>query len=184
MSYGIIFAIDDDQFLMTQHDGKFIGFKDTEAAIAYMSAITEANAKENGTMAALFFVTSLNIGLIKYPKEMKDIAVHLNDFKPETNESKLHCHGVAGVKMFGLSVKESIEEYKYVPTRPEPQTPMSTSDNNNPYSDRNWSHWPTFLFFMNVFDIITIIFIVVISVFAYVYKNKEDEDIYKGDRHN
>lgn len=37
---------------------------------------------------------------------------------------------------------------------------------------------------MNGFDIITIVFIVVILVFAYVTKNKEDEDIYKGNRQN
>ena len=37
---------------------------------------------------------------------------------------------------------------------------------------------------MNGFDIITVIFLIVISIFFYVTKNKEDEDIYKGDRHN
>jgi hypothetical protein len=137
MSYGIIFCIKDDQFLMTDHEGKFIGFKDAEAAVGYMAAITEENAKQNGTMAALIFVTALDVGLIKYPKELKDLAPYLNDFKPDTNESKLYCHGVAGVKMFGLSVKDSIEDFKYVPKRPEPETPKSSSDNEDPYANRN-----------------------------------------------
>lgn len=137
MGYGIVFRINEEQYLMTQHDGKFIGFKDTEAAVGYMSAIAEANAKANGPIASLLFITQLDMGLIKYPEKMEDISVDLKDFNPESKECKLHCHGVAGVKMFGLSVKDSIEKYKYVPKRPEPETPKSSSDNEDPYAHRN-----------------------------------------------
>lgn len=137
MSYGIVYTVDKEILLMTHTNGQFIGFSDAEEAAAHLATIASKNSEINGIMASFLFVSLLDFGLIEYPTRLKDMEKYLLDYKPESSEAKLHCNGVAGVKMHGLRVDKSISELKYEPKKPEPETPMSTSDNDNPYSNRN-----------------------------------------------
>lgn len=144
MSYGVLFNIKKENFLLTKHDGGFLAFQDAETAAAYMAEIANKNAEVNGPFASLMFIASLDFGLIRYPKVPKNLAKYLEDFDVETSGSKLYCHGVAGVKMYGLKVKESIKRLKYVPreskteSKPaEPENPKAASDSQDPYEKRD-----------------------------------------------
>ena len=144
MSYGVVFSIKDEIFLLTKPDGSFLAFEDMETSASYMSEIASKNAEINGPFASIIFLTTIDIGLIKYPKVPKNLARYLEDFNTETNGTKLYCHGIAGVKMFGLKVKKSISRLKYVPkenkaeSKPtEPESPKAASDSQDPYEKRD-----------------------------------------------
>jgi hypothetical protein len=145
MSYGVVFSIKDEIFLLTKPDGSFLAFEDMETTVRYMSEIASKNAEVNGPFASIIFLTTVDIGLIKYPRIPKNLSRYLEDYNPETNASKLYCHGIAGVKMFGLRVKESISRLKYVPPREnkaeskptEPESPKAASDSQDPYEKRD-----------------------------------------------
>lgn len=144
MSYGVVFSIKDEIFLLTKPDGSFLAFEDMETSASYMSEIASKNAEINGPFASIIFLTTVDIGLIKYPRIPKNLSRYLEDYNPETNASKLYCHGIAGVKMFGLKVKESISRLKYVPkenkaeSKPtEPESPKAASDSQDPYEKRD-----------------------------------------------
>jgi hypothetical protein len=146
MSYGIVFNIKEERFLLTKKDGGLLGFEDVESAAGYMAMIAEKNAEINGPMASLVFITILDFGLIKYPKDHTSISKYFEDYDKETNKAKLHVHGVAGVCMPGLRVKNAISRIKYVPKDPkkkdeqkpvEPEDPKASSDNQDPYEKRD-----------------------------------------------
>jgi hypothetical protein len=144
MSYGVVFNVKDEIFLLTKPDGSFLAFEDMETTVIYMSEIASKNAEINGPLASILFISTIDMGLIKYPKVPKNLAKYLEDFNAETNGAKLYCHGIAGVKMFGLRVKKSISRLKYVPkenkaeSKPtEPESPKAASDSQDPYEGRN-----------------------------------------------
>lgn len=150
-AYGLVYSIGDrkkypERYLLTRNDGSFLAFDSPDTAAEYMAQVASKNSEINGPLASILFISLVDFGLIEYPAIPKNLAKYLATYDPATGKSEIVVKGVAGVKMHGLEVKDTISRLKYVPQKTEektdskpvePEAPKAASDTQDPYEKRD-----------------------------------------------